>query len=82
MIMKTCLDCLHCKVSVTSTKNSRFCFCSAAKTREDYNYTFWLTHPLCESFNDMSEHEYKTRMMVIPTMSVNRLPLIRNRLYV
>jgi hypothetical protein len=80
--MKTCLDCLHCKVSVTSTKKVRFCFCAVKKVREDYIDTFWLIRPLCNKFDELTINVCKRPLVVVPTGTNNRRPLLRNRLYV
>jgi hypothetical protein len=77
---KTCFDCLHCKVSATSTKNSRLCFCVVSAVREDNKEVYWLTKPLCGSFSDMTEKS--TSMVIIPAVAIKRRPLLRNRLYV
>jgi hypothetical protein len=77
---KTCFDCLHCKVSATSTKNSRLCFCAVSAVREDNKEAYWLTKPLCGKFDDMGG--ISAAMVIIPAVALNRRPLLRNRLYV
>jgi len=52
---KTCCDCLHCKVSATSTKNNILCFCKVSKNQLRYNETYWLAlKKMCKKFEDMS----------------------------
>jgi hypothetical protein len=51
---KTCADCLHCKVSKKSTKESRMCFCSEKKKRTNHIETYWLVKKPCDEFEDMS----------------------------
>jgi hypothetical protein len=79
MKKKSCFDCLHCKISASSSRNGRLCFCAAARVREDDLDKFWLKKPLCVKFEDMTE--YTTSMVIIPTIAVNRSPLLRNRIY-
>jgi hypothetical protein len=80
MKKQTCLDCLHCKVSASSTRNGRLCFCAAARVREDDLDKYFLNKPLCGKFEDMTE--YTTSMVIIPTIAVNSKPLLGNRIYV
>ena len=56
---KTCVDCLHCKVSATSTKNRRMCFCSLTKAKERHKLTHWQNKKVCKKFFDMSVDEVK-----------------------
>lgn len=51
---KKCTDCLHCKVSATSTKNSRFCFCAKRKQKKYEAEFYWLNKSVCQKFEDMS----------------------------
>jgi len=50
---KTCLDCLHCKVSVKSTEECRLCFCSNIGRKAVLNEFCWLNKKLCREFEDM-----------------------------
>jgi hypothetical protein len=75
MKTKTCLDCLHCKVSSNSTKNSRLCFCSVTKSKERYLESYWLAKSVCKKFVDMSEKSMS--MIIIPTVALKRRPLFR-----
>jgi hypothetical protein len=76
---KTCIDCLHCKVSASSTQNRRWCFCAVAGKRENQKEAFWHTKPLCEKFDDMGG---RSAVVIIPAVALNRRPLLGNRLYV
>jgi hypothetical protein len=50
---RTCLDCLHCKVSAKSTVNRRLCFCAKEKKKARHREPFWLAKKLCEEFENM-----------------------------
>jgi len=83
MKKKTCLDCLHCKVSVKSTRNCRLCFCSKAEKKENHQEFYWLIKKLCDNFFDMTE---TTRLAFFharpnPAMTKKRKPLLRNRAF-
>jgi hypothetical protein len=52
---KTCLDCLHCKVSVRSTVNNRLCFCSETEKKERHREMFWQVKKVCKQFVNMGE---------------------------
>jgi hypothetical protein len=77
---KTCFDCLHCKVSATSTKNSRLCFCAVSAVREDHDDTYWFMKPLCGNFFNMAEKPMA--VVILPAIALKRKPLLRNRMYV
>ena len=64
---KTCVDCLHCKVSVKSTEKCRLCFCSETTKKIKHKEPFWLARPVCKKFDDMT---------VVEPM---RRPLLRRR---
>ena len=51
---KTCLDCLHCKVSVKSTEKCRLCYCIKNVKRKNRNEEYWVMKELCNDFEDMS----------------------------
>jgi len=51
---KNCTDCLHCKVSSCSTRNSRLCFCSKDRQKVYDIETYWLSKAVCRKFEDMS----------------------------
>jgi hypothetical protein len=53
---KTCLDCLHCKVSAKSTENRRLCFCAMAKKEERHGESFWSEKKVCGEFDSMGAH--------------------------
>jgi len=52
---KTCLDCLHCKVSCKSKKNNILCFCSLSVKKKTYLDIFWSEKKPCKDFFDMTE---------------------------
>jgi len=63
---KTCLDCLHCKVSANSINNGRLCFCAVSKKQLRYQEIYWQQKKkLCKKFDDMTE--------------LDRRPLLRKR---
>jgi hypothetical protein len=49
---KTCLDCLHCKVSAKSTATNRLCYC-AKERKEVRPQPFWLEKKVCGEFYNM-----------------------------
>jgi hypothetical protein len=52
---KTCLDCLHCKVSASSKRNCRWCFCDVSKNQLRYQEIYWQTkRKVCKKFDDMA----------------------------
>jgi len=51
---KTCIDCLHCKVSKKSKGNWWLCFCSKISKKAIINEVYWLNKPVCKEFYDMS----------------------------
>jgi ribosomal protein L34E len=50
---QSCIDCLHCKVSVKSMVNRRLCFCAMSKTKKRHQEPYWLGKKTCEDFDDM-----------------------------
>jgi len=52
-MVKTCLDCLHCKVSVKSTERCRLCFCAKTLKKERHKEPYWVLKTLCGHFEDM-----------------------------
>jgi hypothetical protein len=50
---KTCLNCLHCKVSAKSTANNRLCYCGIADKVKKHKEFYWLTKKVCNAFNSM-----------------------------
>jgi len=52
--MKKCTDCLNCKVSATSTKNRRLCFCSEDKQKTKHLEIYFIRKTVCKNFSDMS----------------------------
>ena len=51
---RKCVDCLHCKVSFCSTRNSKLCFCSKTGNREYDLEIFWIVKKACKKFEDMA----------------------------
>ena len=52
--VRTCFDCLHCKVSKKSTEQCRLCFCMKSRVKKVHKEPYWLGKPLCKQFEDMS----------------------------
>jgi hypothetical protein len=53
-IMKTCVDCLYCKVSAKSTENRLLCFCAVTRDKGRHKEPYWYVKPVCRKFEDMS----------------------------
>ena len=51
---KTCIDCLHCKLSKKSTEKRKLCFCSETKKKITRNEAYWLEKKSCNEFEDMA----------------------------
>jgi len=51
---KTCVDCLHCKVSARSTKNNRLIFCALKIKKRNHKELYWIVKAACKKFEDMS----------------------------
>ena len=66
---KTCVDCLHCKVSARSRKNNRLCFCAEKAKREQHKETYWLTKPACKKFIDMVEIKPRRPLLIMPSIA-------------
>jgi len=83
MKQKTCLDCLHCKVSAKSTAYGMVCFCSQNKKKTFHNKAYWTVKTICKKFVDMTE---KPLTMVIIKADVvmpssKRKPLLPNKFF-
>ena len=52
--VKTCFDCLHCKVSAKSKINRRLCFCAETKKKGKHLESYWHKKSLCRKFEDMT----------------------------
>jgi hypothetical protein len=65
---KTCIDCLHCKVSTKSTVNNRLCFCSMSQNREQHKELYWSEKKVCGEFSSMG---------TLITPRVPRVPLLK-----
>jgi hypothetical protein len=50
---RTCLDCLHCKVSMKSTAKKRLYFCTETKKRKRHKEPYWAANKVCLEFEDM-----------------------------
>jgi hypothetical protein len=50
---QTCLDCLHCKVSVKSTANNRLCYCGIVENAKNHKEFYWHTKKVCNAFEGM-----------------------------
>jgi hypothetical protein len=50
---KTCIDCLHCKVSANSTPYMRLCYCAKEGKEAQHRELFWLEKKVCGEFNNM-----------------------------
>ena len=62
---KTCLDCLHCKVSAKSNENCRWCFCDVSEKHKKHREIFWQRQKkMCEKFNDINADEYIRRPLL------------------
>ena len=64
---KTCVDCLHCKVSAVSAKNRTLCFCAVKNRGQRRNEAYWREKRACGRFEDMS------------VIDIPRRPLLRKR---
>ena len=51
---KSCFDCLHCKVSATSSEKCRLFFCATKTKRQNHKEQYWLIKRVCKNFDDMS----------------------------
>jgi hypothetical protein len=65
---KTCIDCLHCKVSAKSTANDRLCYCAKEGKQVRHREAFWLGKKVCEEFYGMGSRI---------TLCVPRRPLLK-----
>ena len=52
--MRTCFDCLYCKVSAKSTEKCRLCFCDKTKKKVTHKEPYWQGKKVCHKFFDMS----------------------------
>jgi hypothetical protein len=50
---RTCLDCLHCKVSAKSTVNNRLCYCGKVENARNHKELYWLVKKICNAFESM-----------------------------
>jgi hypothetical protein len=68
--VKSCLDCLHCKVSAKSTANNRLCYCAKEGKEERPQKPFWSEKKVCGEFYGMGSH------ITMPPQ-VSRRPLLK-----
>jgi hypothetical protein len=66
---KTCIDCLHCKVSAKSTVNVRLCYCAKEGKEKQYREPFWSEKKVCGEFDNMGSRI---------TLRVPRRPLLKD----
>ena len=84
---KTCVDCLYCRVSRTSTDENRLYFCSQKKNKVNHKENYWLAKKPCDEFEDMTETKYseilferKLALFPVPKNLLKKLqPLLRYR---
>jgi hypothetical protein len=69
---KTCLDCLHCKVSVKSTAKNRLCYCAKEGKKVQPQEPYWLERKICGKFD---------RMGPPITSRVLRAPLLKGAVF-
>jgi hypothetical protein len=50
---KTCLNCLHCKVSAKSTAHVRLCYCAKEGKEVRPQEPFWSEKKVCGEFDSM-----------------------------
>jgi hypothetical protein len=50
---QTCIDCLHCKVSVKSTADRRLCYCGMAENVKTHKEVYWFVKKPCNAFDGM-----------------------------
>jgi hypothetical protein len=65
---KTCIDCLHCKVSAKSMVNVRLCYCAKEGKKVQPQEPFWSEKKVCGEFYNMGSRI---------TLRVPRAPLLK-----
>jgi hypothetical protein len=75
---KTCIDCLHCKISAESFDNCRACFCAAKSKKVTHIEDYWQKKPVCNKFHNMTERPIS--VVIIPTVALKRRPILQNRI--
>jgi hypothetical protein len=79
---KTCLDCLHCKVSAQSTFECQLCFCSHTPKKSLHKDDYWRKKSICQRFFDMTENPMRVRIDKTTTTALSkRKPLLKNKWY-
>jgi hypothetical protein len=71
---KTCIDCLHCKVSAKSTDNKRLCYCAKEGKEARQEEPHWLEKKVCGEFVSMG-----SRITILPRAS--RRPLLKGAVF-
>jgi hypothetical protein len=66
---KTCLDCLHCKVSAKSTTNNRLCYCAKEGKEARPQEPYWSEKKVCGAFDGMGSRI---------TTQLRRAPLLKD----
>jgi hypothetical protein len=69
---KACIDCLHCKVSATSTAYNRLCYCAKEGKEAQHREPFWLEKKVCGEFYSMGSRI---------TLRAPRKPLLKKDAY-
>ena len=67
---KTCIDCLHCKVSVKSTANNRLCYCAKEGKEVRPQEPYWSKKKVCGEFDSMGAR-------ITPPPRTPRRPLLK-----
>jgi len=52
---KTCLDCLHCKISRLSIVTERLCYCDRLLNKKEHPEPYWLEKKPCKKFDNMNK---------------------------
>jgi hypothetical protein len=67
---KTCLDCLHCKVSAKSMVSMRLCYCDKEGKEVQPQEPYWSEKNVCGEFKSMRER-------IIKPHKIPRKPLLK-----
>jgi hypothetical protein len=65
---KTCLNCLHCKVSAKSTANNRLCYCVKEGKKVQPQEPYWAERKACGEFDSMGSRITKPRVPRAPLL--------------
>jgi hypothetical protein len=69
---KTCIDCLHCKVSAKSTVHLRLCYCAKEGKGVRPEEPFWSEKKVCGEFNSMGSRV---------TLHATKRPLLKDAVF-